>query len=666
MSEKGGRRATWPDEVFFGLHYDLHARDTDTELGAELTHEHLRERLRRVKPDWVQCDCKGHPGYTSYPTTVGSASPGIVGDALQIHRDVTAEMGIPLSVHYSGVLDTRAIELHPEWAARDAEGEILGRASGREDVTCRLSAYVDELLIPQLIEVIDRYDVDGVWVDGDVWAVRNCYCERCREEFERRTGISEPPESPEDPNWDRWRQFQREVFVEYVRRYTEALHEHDPDFAVCSNWMYSARQPGEVQVDVDYLSGDISPSWGAERGMMEGRCLDSRDLPWNLMMWSFCRTGPDEPYQTKTAVQMCQEAAEIMACGGGVMIYDQPHRTGWLNGWHQDLFADVASFCRQRQPFCEHTQSVPDAVVLNSEEHVYANAAAPFNPLGNETLSPMQGAMHVLLENHYHVDIRDEATLAGQMDRYNLVAIAEQNPVGEGIIEAARNHAHDGGIVLMTGLHIAGQHPEFAGVHAAGEIMEGKWHLPVGRRAATVSTEWQPVAVDDAQVYCNVMDEQEPDRNETQWPAVTVRRIGKGQIACIHGPLMGSFFRSHHPRLRQFVDTLLRDLQVPRRVRLDAPPGLECTLRSSEEMMAVHLVNHAADPATAYNRHIVEDVPETGPVTVHVRVGQRPESVSLEPGGRDLRWSYEDGWLSARVRSVGIHEILVVRRGVDE
>ena len=35
----------WHHDVFFGLHYDLHASASDTELGARLTHEHLKSEL---------------------------------------------------------------------------------------------------------------------------------------------------------------------------------------------------------------------------------------------------------------------------------------------------------------------------------------------------------------------------------------------------------------------------------------------------------------------------------------------------------------------------------------------------------------------------------------------------------------------------------------------
>ena len=119
----------WHDDVFFGIHYDLHAGESDTELGAELTEEHLEERLNAVDPDWIQCDCKGHPGWTSWPTEVGSTSPGVVKDSLRIHRDVTKKLGIKLGMHYSDVWDGRAIELHPEWARMNAVGSRDDRST---------------------------------------------------------------------------------------------------------------------------------------------------------------------------------------------------------------------------------------------------------------------------------------------------------------------------------------------------------------------------------------------------------------------------------------------------------------------------------------------------------------------------------------------------------
>ncbi len=54
----------WHDNVDFGIHYDIHANKNNTELGSKLTYDNLKQSLEIIKPDWIQCDCKGHAGYT--------------------------------------------------------------------------------------------------------------------------------------------------------------------------------------------------------------------------------------------------------------------------------------------------------------------------------------------------------------------------------------------------------------------------------------------------------------------------------------------------------------------------------------------------------------------------------------------------------------------------
>ena len=130
-------------ECFFGLHFDLHPGATDTVLGKETSPENVRALLRRVDPDYVQYDCKGHAGYTGYPTDVGWTSPGIVQDALRVWRDVTREFNTGLFIHYSGVWDTVALEHHPEWSVVNADGS---RDANSVSV---FGPCVDELLIPK-------------------------------------------------------------------------------------------------------------------------------------------------------------------------------------------------------------------------------------------------------------------------------------------------------------------------------------------------------------------------------------------------------------------------------------------------------------------------------------------------------------------------------------
>ena len=67
--------ATWHDNAFFGLHFDIHATLADKNLGRDASVKQLIEQFEKIKPDFVQCDCKGHPGVTAWPTDVGVRSP---------------------------------------------------------------------------------------------------------------------------------------------------------------------------------------------------------------------------------------------------------------------------------------------------------------------------------------------------------------------------------------------------------------------------------------------------------------------------------------------------------------------------------------------------------------------------------------------------------------
>ena len=71
-------------DSFLGLHFDLHPQNDDTVLGRDLTEEMVEKILIAIKPDYVQYDCKGHAGYLGYPSHVGTPSPGIVKDSLEI------------------------------------------------------------------------------------------------------------------------------------------------------------------------------------------------------------------------------------------------------------------------------------------------------------------------------------------------------------------------------------------------------------------------------------------------------------------------------------------------------------------------------------------------------------------------------------------------------
>ena len=189
---------TYPERLrradsFLGIHFDFHAGYDCTEVGKNVTPEMIERIIDLVHPDYIQCDCKGHAGISSYPTKVGYPAPGFVRDQLRIWRDVTARRGVALYMHYSGVWDNEAVKHHPDWARVDEKGAIDTR------LTSVFGPYTEKLLIPQLEELSDVYSVDGVRVDGECWATERDYGEKALRLFREETGITSVPRSFDDP-----------------------------------------------------------------------------------------------------------------------------------------------------------------------------------------------------------------------------------------------------------------------------------------------------------------------------------------------------------------------------------------------------------------------------------------------------------------------------------
>ncbi|MCK9253880.1 MAG: hypothetical protein M0P55_14095 [Clostridiales bacterium] len=648
------RQKNWHDDVFFGLHFDLHATEKDTELGRALTEDHLQSQLAKIRPDFVQCDGKGHPGYASYPTRVGVPSPGIVKDQLRIWRDVTREMGIPLVVHFSGIWDAAALKDHPAWGRVDRPG---GDRSPK--MVCPLSPYTDEYMIPQLLEIVDMYDVDGFWVDGENWASQPCYCPDCQAGF----ALGPVPDQPGQPLWDAWLAYSRANFVAHVCRYTDAVHRHKPGCTVCSNWMYTVRQPDRIDAPVDYISGDFSWIWSAARAGVEARFMAGRQLGWDLMAWGFSSHGPMQDWVFKSADALCQEAAVVMSCGGAFMVYDTPNRDGTLVGWHMDELSQVAAFCRARQIFCQGTQTVPQAVILHAPAHYYAHNDPLFN-LGDAS-DALEGALHALLENGVSTDIRNDADLVREIDRYPLCVVAEQDNLSDALLDELERYVRSGGVLLVSGAEQTRRFDRLLGTaEREPGFLEMPLHIPVGPGSVCAMGRYRQVRPVDEKTEVIAPLLLTRDTGSAGRPsggcAITCRPVGKGMAAGIFGPLFATHARAHYPAVRALIGQLLDRLDIPGLARARGPARVPIALRARHGQLLVHLVNLGSDHPQSPRSPLVEHVPPAGPVSLDIPMTAKPRLVRLMPAAEPVNWTYSDGRLRLCLDQVGIHDILVI------
>ena len=631
------------EDCFFGLHFDLHPGERHKALGAEVTEDNVGELMDRVKPDFVQYDCKGHRGFAGYPSKVGWPAPGIVADSLAVWREVTRRRGIALFIHYSGVLDGVALEHHPEWAALDADGKPYPGGQ----VTSTFGPYVDELLIPQMIEAIRAYDLDGTWVDGESWGVELDYSPAAIEQWRKQTGRDKAPEGPDDPHWLEWKDFHRDQFDAYVRRWVDAVHAACPDAQLCSNWMYSIAAPRPVTANVDYLSGDYAPHSSADTGRRQARYLASTDRPWDLMSWFL-----------KPAVQVQQEAGAVLMQGGGFQIYHRPTLTGHIA---EDIIATaekVATFCRARQPVSHKSTSVPQVALLFSTETLWDRCETPFDPEPANLFDELQGMLHALLELNYSVDILSEHQLQPRLTEFPLVVIPYAHKLAPGFAESLVEYVEQGGSLMLAGSEATALFADHLGVEFKGEPAAAKAALRTGAGAAMVDGVWQAVEPAEAQTVTSRYPTF--DTREGAEPASTVAACGEGTIGAIYGPVSLAHFQTHHPFLRAAIGELAGRLFPEPAVVTDAPACVDIALRrTADGRDCLHLLNLSC-AQRAKDFIATDHIPSVGPIAVQWKLDRRPEKVQWVPDGDKLKWAWRDGMLHVTIPRLHIHGVLVV------
>ncbi len=654
---------------FFGVHFDFHAKDSDTLLGADASTENIATFLERVRPDWVQVDCKGHPGYTSYPTKVGSPSPGIVKDSLRLWRDETRRRGVALGVHYSGVWDTAAVTKRPDWA------QVMNDGKPSDKITSTFGPYVDQLMIPQLRELIEEYAIDSIWADGECWAAAPDYSPAALAAWKAETGQDTAPKDANDPRWIDWLNFHRHQFEKYLCHWVDEVHKIDPTVNITSNWMYTTFAPQPIVANLDYISGDFDPSYSIDRARTEARYLTNLGKPWDLLSWGM--TMPqDLSWSFKDAIQLQQEAGVVLMHGGGYNIYYNPTRSGYISDQLINTMAEVGDFCRQRQTVSHQSTSIPQVAVLYSSSSKFDGPDALFSNVG-QTVENVEGALHAMLESHYSTDVLSEYMLQPRLAEFPLVVIPNAHRLTPEFCQAVLAYVQGGGQLLLLGDKSAEFFKETLDVELGDETPDinnhllvdgqfvnahGKWReVKPGPRARVIATRYQGNSL-------NMQDSREKGISSqyqsilNKQPAATVTQFGNGRIAAVYGPLPQIFKKGHHPLIRRFVSNITRELFPNPAVRLVGPPTIDLSLRRTRDgRLSLQLLNLSTMPIFQ-RTPFIDTIPSVGPLQVTLALDHKPNSVDWIPanGQQKLKWHWRNGQLQVMIPKLEVHGVLVV------
>jgi hypothetical protein len=547
---------TWYDDASFLLHYDHPFADNDYPTPLTGFDREQAERLiAEVRPDVVQYLAKGQPGYVPYRTRFGNELTAVTYDPnldlLRAYREITRELGIRFVIGYSGLIDYRAAEERSEWLRVGVNYTPYGNRA-----LCPNSGYVDELMLPQLDEILEMYQPDGIWIDGDNWTVSPCYCSVCTSEYQMLRGRSAPI-TQTDPWWPEWLQFHRESFGRYITRVARYLHDRSPQLVYASNAAWATHQPESTPTGPDRLTWDLSPAFSLRQASMEARALGSRELPFDLMTWNRCSARPWArgrlpalPAYPKTFEHLAQEGSAILANGGRWTVWISAYTDDSLPESQHKTVAKAAAFARERQPWCHGTLSAAYVAVLHS--------AATHQKVGNGLYDPgpsldrIRGAHQALLELHHPHDIVNEETLIRELNRYSVVILPEQVELPRELDAVLSEWIQHGGRLIASGrvgphmvddlLHYSLE--EALGVRWTGRYEDGGTFLHRGL-PLKIEAPIYPVVANEAEIVMPLLRaDLEHALQDHGYPAVIRHVYGSGEGFYIAADFFAAYHRS--------------------------------------------------------------------------------------------------------------------------
>ena len=157
---------------------------------------------------------KCHHGWAYFPSEANERHPCLDFDLLGSQIEAAHEIGVKTPVYISAGLDEKLARRRPEWLTRPENDQLNWKDAGYHEF-CMNSPYIDYFM-PQVEEVVKKYDVDGVFLD--IVGVRICYCQNC---------INTLLERGKEPYvYENHLELGEEVYANYLKRAKEAVDKY--------------------------------------------------------------------------------------------------------------------------------------------------------------------------------------------------------------------------------------------------------------------------------------------------------------------------------------------------------------------------------------------------------------------------------------------------------
>ena len=432
MLEKGDENMR-----FRQVHLDFHTSEAIQGIGSRFDKKQFQDMLKLGHVDSITVFAKCHHGWAYHPSKANETHPHLDFDLLGAMIEAAHEIGVKTPVYISAGLDEKLARRHPEWLIRGKDEKTNWAPDFMHPgyhQFCMNTPYLD-ILVAQIEEVVQNYDVDGIFLD--IAGVRECYCQYCIASI-RSEGKDPRDEQAMKALWER-------TYRRYAERTNAAVHKHKPELPVFHNGGHIRRGRRDLAQLNTHLELESLPTggWGYDHFPLSARYAQTLGMPFLGMTGKFHTSwGEFGGYKHPNALRY--ETALSLANGARCSIGDQLHPDGHMDEATYALIGQAYAEVEKKEPWCADVTPVADIALLSLE------AVDPYGPedKNSRTNASDAGAVRILLEGKMLFNVVDTEE---DFSKYKVLILPDYVYMNEALQRKCEAFTAAGGKILASG-----------------------------------------------------------------------------------------------------------------------------------------------------------------------------------------------------------------------
>ena len=371
----------------------------------------------------------------------------------------------------------------------------------------------------------------------------------------------------------------------------------------------------------------------------------------------------------KSAIQLKQEAAIIMALGGGFQIYNmQDPQATVKDEWAIPIWADVSQFVRSRKAFCHNATIVPDVGILYSPKAYYSCMPQTLFCRDNAYNMELNGVLMALCDTGRSVNVLHTQTVEKEkLSQYQTLIVTDYVEMEPNIQALLEDYVKNGGKLLIIGAQAADNLsnvfdiPMEKGADQPVVVLKGlgsavEMRCPYMRLLNTNGT----FQMDECEVEGDLSCPNPPPTIfvAQEIPSFAMYQFEQGSVGVIPVSFGRTYLEDQTWELKHFVMDCAKAMGMGRAITNKAGT-VELFVTEKDQKTYVHLINLLGEHRSQ-NIKTFESIPAATDIQVELPLACTPNFVKLQPENQAIPYTKTNNGICISLPKVELYTIIEI------